>query len=299
MATAAHANLVGITGIARRLVMDGVLAEDAAREAMTGATQARKPLALYLVENKLVAPVQLAAANSVEFGMPIFDLGAMDPNQSAIKLVNEELVRKHAAVPLFKRGGRLYVGISDPTNTRALDEFKFATNLAVEAILVDVGPCRQAPFAQRHAERLEIAVGHTHEHREQRRSVGGSGARPNLDTRAAQAAPAERQRARATCGGHPRNRGNLIQYPAIDADRARVFDPRTQAHAGGDDVLDAEPRTDGVQTHHAAEHQTGGNEHDGCDRDLRDDQCPAHAMPRPAGTAAAASLPNGGGQRPA
>jgi type IV pilus assembly protein PilB len=137
LATAAHANLVGITGIARRLVMDGVLAEDAAREAMTGATQARKPLALYLVENKLVAPVQLAAANSVEFGMPIFDLGAMDPNQSAIKLVNEELVRKHAAVPLFKRGGRLYVGISDPTNTRALDEFKFATNLAVEAILVD------------------------------------------------------------------------------------------------------------------------------------------------------------------
>jgi type IV pilus assembly protein PilB len=137
LATAAHANLVGITGIARRLVMDGVLAEDAAREAMTGATQARKPLALYLVESKLVAPVQLAAANSVEFGMPIFDLSAMDPAQSAIKLVSEELVRKHSAVPLFKRGSRLYVGIADPTNTRALDEFKFATNLAVEAILVD------------------------------------------------------------------------------------------------------------------------------------------------------------------
>ncbi len=137
MATAVHANLVGITGIARRLVMDGALAEDAAREAMAGATQARKPLAQYLVENRLVAPVQLAAANSIEFGMPIFDLSAMDPNQSAIKLVNEELVRKHSAVPLFKRGSRLYVGIADPTNTRALDEFKFATNLAVEAILVD------------------------------------------------------------------------------------------------------------------------------------------------------------------
>ena len=132
-----HANLVGITGIARRLVMDGALAEDAAREAMAAATQARKPLALYLVENKLVAPVQLAAANSVEFGMPIFDLGSMDPSQSAISLVSEELVRKHSAIPLFKRGGRLYVGIADPTNTRALDEFKFATNLAVEAILVD------------------------------------------------------------------------------------------------------------------------------------------------------------------
>ena len=137
MSSALHANLVGITGIARRLVMDGALAEDAAREAMAGATEARKPIAAYLIENKLVAPVQLAAANSIEFGMPIFDLASMDPSQSAISLVGEELVRKHSAIPLFKRGGRLYVGIADPTNTRALDEFKFATNLAVEAILVD------------------------------------------------------------------------------------------------------------------------------------------------------------------
>jgi type IV pilus assembly protein PilB len=137
MASAVHANLVGITGIARRLVQDGALGEEAAREAMGAATQARKPLAQYLVENRLIAPVQLAAANSVEFGMPIFDVAAMDPAQSAIRLVSEELVRKHCALPLFKRGGRLFVGIADPTNTRALDDIKFQTNLAVEAILVD------------------------------------------------------------------------------------------------------------------------------------------------------------------
>ena len=50
MATAMHANLVGITGIARRLVMDGALAEEAAREALDEATTARKPLAQYIVE---------------------------------------------------------------------------------------------------------------------------------------------------------------------------------------------------------------------------------------------------------
>src|SRR6476619_8007146 len=69
--------------------------------------------------------------------MPIFDVSSLDPAQSAIKLVSEELVRKHGALPLFKRGGRLFVGIADPTNTRALDEIKFHTNLTVEAILVD------------------------------------------------------------------------------------------------------------------------------------------------------------------
>ncbi|HVI25621.1 MAG TPA: type IV-A pilus assembly ATPase PilB [Xanthomonadaceae bacterium] len=131
------ANLAGITGIARRLVMDGALEEAAAREAMDAATREKRPLAGYLLEKKLIAPADLAAANSIEFGMPIFDVAAMDPAQSAIKLVSEELVRKHNALPLFKRGGRLFVGIADPTNTRALDEIKFHVNLTVEAILVD------------------------------------------------------------------------------------------------------------------------------------------------------------------
>jgi len=137
MATVATANLVGITGIARRLVMDGALDEAAARAAMEAATRERKPLALFMAEQKLVSSAQLAAANSAEFGMPIFDVASLDPNQSAIKLVSEELVRKHGALPLYKRGGRLFVGISDPTNSHALDEIKFHTNLAVEPILVD------------------------------------------------------------------------------------------------------------------------------------------------------------------
>jgi type IV pilus assembly protein PilB len=137
MATVATANLVGITGIARRLVMDGALDEARAREAMELATKERKPLALFMAEKRLVTSAQLAAANSAEFGMPIFDVSAIDPAQSAIKLVSEELVRKHSALPLFKRGGRLFVGVSDPTNSHALDEIKFHTNLAVEPILVD------------------------------------------------------------------------------------------------------------------------------------------------------------------
>src|SRR6478672_9692222 len=91
----------------------------------------------YLLERKLIAPADLAAANSIEFGMPIFDVTSLDPSQSAIKIVSEELVRKHSALPLFRRGGKLFVGIADPTNTRALDELKFHTNLVVEAILVD------------------------------------------------------------------------------------------------------------------------------------------------------------------
>ena len=143
MATVASANLVGITGIARRLVLDGNLDEATAREALDAASQEKRPVAGYLLEKKLVTPAALAAANSVEFGMPIFDVTTLDPAQSAIKLVREELVRQHGVLPMFKRGGRLFVGLSDPTNTHALDEIKFHTNLTVEAILVDEDQIRR------------------------------------------------------------------------------------------------------------------------------------------------------------
>ena len=137
MSAVPTANLVGITGIARRLVLDGALEESNARDALDKATGERKPVASWLREKKLVTAAQLAAANSIEFGMPLFDPAAMDAEHGAVKLVKEELLRKHSVLPLFKRGGKLFVGTSDPTDTRALDEVKFNANLTVEPILVD------------------------------------------------------------------------------------------------------------------------------------------------------------------
>lgn len=129
------ANLVGITGIARRLVQDGALDEASARDAMAKAGAARQPLPQWFAEKRLVTAAQLAAANALEFGMPLLDVSVFDPSVSAIALVSEELLRKHRVLPLFKRGGKLFVGTSDPTHS--LDEIKFHTNLVVEPILVD------------------------------------------------------------------------------------------------------------------------------------------------------------------
>ncbi len=143
MATAAAANLMGITGIARRLVLDGALDDASARKAMEAASAEKIPLATFIAEKKLVSPAALAAAHSLEFGMPLVDPMALDPGQSAINLVKEDLLRKHQVLPLHKRGSRLFVGIADPTNNRALEEIKFHTNLTVEPILVDADRIRR------------------------------------------------------------------------------------------------------------------------------------------------------------
>lgn len=143
MNVAATANLVGITGIARRLVLDGALTEPDARKAMTDAQAAKQPIVQWLQSKKLVTVAQVAAANSIEFGIPLFDASSLDLAQAPVKLVKEDLITKHQMLPLFKRGGRLFVGISDPTQTHALDEIKFHANLSVEAILVDEDQLRR------------------------------------------------------------------------------------------------------------------------------------------------------------
>lgn len=145
MSAVPTANLVGITGIARRLVMDGALDETAARGAMADAQAAKVPLAQWIAEKKLASPSQMAAANAVEFGMPLLDVASFDVAHNAVKLVSEELLQKHQVLPIFKRGSKLFVGVSDPTNKmQALDEIKFHTNLVVEPILVDDDSLRRA-----------------------------------------------------------------------------------------------------------------------------------------------------------
>ena len=91
---AAAANLVGITGITRRLVQDGALGEAEARTAQTEAAKDKRPIQKYLVEKKLVSSIQLASAFSLEFGLPLFDLAAMDLSQSLASLIAAPVRRR-------------------------------------------------------------------------------------------------------------------------------------------------------------------------------------------------------------
>ncbi|KAG1435048.1 hypothetical protein G6F57_021308 [Rhizopus arrhizus] len=90
------ANLVGITGLARRLVQDGALDEAGARDAMAKAAAARQPLPTWFAQNRVVGAAQLAAANAVEFGMPLFDRGtAAQAQRAAAVQTRRQAVRRY------------------------------------------------------------------------------------------------------------------------------------------------------------------------------------------------------------
>ena len=137
MASAGFVSTGGLTGIARRLVAEGALAETDARKALEASSKQKLSLATYLVENGIADAAAVAAAASHEFGVPILDASALDLSQAPIKIIDQALIEKHRALPLFKRGNRLFVGITDPTNDRALEEIKFQSKLLVEPIIVN------------------------------------------------------------------------------------------------------------------------------------------------------------------
>ncbi len=129
--------LAGLSGVVRRLVAEGTLGDADARKAVEASAKQKIPLGTYLIENGLADSRAVAVASSAEFGVPLLDAESLDLAHLPLKLISEALITKHRALPLFKRGSRLFVGVSDPTDHGALDEIKFHTNLTVEPILID------------------------------------------------------------------------------------------------------------------------------------------------------------------
>ena len=128
-----------IGGLARRLVLDGLITEEAVRKHLTEANNSKRPLVTHLVEQKVLDSQTIALTASEEFGVPLFDINALNTELIPKGLVDEKLIRKHHALPIFKRGNKLFVAVSDPTNLQALDEIKFQTRMSTEAILVEEG----------------------------------------------------------------------------------------------------------------------------------------------------------------
>jgi len=124
-------------GLARRLVADGLLPEDKGRELQQQAIKSGTPFVKLVVDSRLASPARVAEAASTEFGVPLADLSTLEVDAAAYREVSEKVLRKTNALPIFKRGKKMYVCVSDPTNLAALDEIKFATGNQTEAILVE------------------------------------------------------------------------------------------------------------------------------------------------------------------
>ncbi len=124
-------------GLPDKLVQDGLLDGSAMAEAQRITRENKTSLVTHLVANGLVPARELAITASLMFGIPLMDLDAVQVDLDAVRLVSDKLLSKHRVLPLVKRGRKLFIAVSDPTNLHSLDEIRFQTTLNVEPIVVE------------------------------------------------------------------------------------------------------------------------------------------------------------------
>ena len=131
------ATRTGFGGLPQRLVQDGVVEEGAMLEAVNAARERKTNVVTQLVASGAAQARDIAVAASNEYGVPLFDIEAVNLDLEVVRLVSDKLLAKHRVLPLFRRGKRLFLAVADPTNLHAIDEVRFGTGLGVEAIVVE------------------------------------------------------------------------------------------------------------------------------------------------------------------
>lgn len=124
-------------GLSTLFIRKGLLNEEQMANAITKSRQNKQALVSTLVQSKLVSARAIAELCYEEYGTPLLDLNEFDLASIPEDFLNKKLIEKHRCLPLFKRGNRLYIGTSDPTNIAALEDFQFSAGLHAEAILVE------------------------------------------------------------------------------------------------------------------------------------------------------------------
>ena len=137
MADENNIKVAPLGGLARKLIQIGLLNEALALSISEQALKEAKPFISCLIENGTLNPTDLAIRCSQEFGIPVLNLDAFEEKNIPSDLLSTALIAQYHALPIFKRGDRLFVAISDPANLKAVDEIKYQTNMYTEAILVE------------------------------------------------------------------------------------------------------------------------------------------------------------------
>ena len=145
-----------LSGLARALVQAGRLKEAEAEDLAQKAQAAKTSLIDQILDSKKASASDIARFVAETFGYPLLDLAAFDDAHMPKDAIDRKLIATHKVIPLNKRGNRLSVAISDPTNLGALDEIRFQTGLTVDPIVVEHN--KLIPLVTKHSESAAEAL---------------------------------------------------------------------------------------------------------------------------------------------
>ena len=126
-----------LAGLARALVQHQILRPDQAVGIQRQADAGQRRFIDELVAGSMVSARQLARFAAETFGHPMLDIASVDLARIADDLIDRKLASETRVIALGKRGTRLSVAISDPTDLQALDRIKFQTQCTIDSVVVE------------------------------------------------------------------------------------------------------------------------------------------------------------------
>ncbi|MFZ6718717.1 type IV-A pilus assembly ATPase PilB [Undibacterium sp. Ji49W] len=130
------ASLTPTSGLARALTQANLLTA-AQVDVVSKKTQIEKtPFIDGLLQSGFINARDLATFCSDVFGYPLLDLSLINESLIPEKLVDPKLMQAQRMIAIAKKGNKVSLALSDPTNNSALDQVKFQTGLGVDIIIV-------------------------------------------------------------------------------------------------------------------------------------------------------------------
>ncbi len=137
MDTLIEASQSTLSGVARVLVHAGRLTVHAAEELARGAKEHHTGFVAAVLGAGAITPQELAHTLSSALAIPLLDLAAVDPQKLPRNVIDAKLAAQYRVVVLGRRGNRLFIAGSDPTDQEAVERIKFATQLTPEWVIVE------------------------------------------------------------------------------------------------------------------------------------------------------------------
>jgi len=125
-----------LSGLARALVQANRLSAVQADMLHKKAAQEKGAFIDALLASGAIDARTLAAFCAETFGYPLLDLSTFSVGVLPASAIDAKLMQAQRVIALAKRGNKLSVALSDPTNSQALDQIKFQSEATVEPVIV-------------------------------------------------------------------------------------------------------------------------------------------------------------------
>jgi len=127
-----------------RLVAEKLISTDQLQRALAEQKGGADKLGTILVRLNFITEDSLVSFLSKQYAMPAITVAQVDPDPDVLKLVPEQIAKKHSVLPIKRIGNVLTLAMADPTNVFALDDVGFMTGLQIQPVVASEAAIRKA-----------------------------------------------------------------------------------------------------------------------------------------------------------